>query len=100
MPDRIAPRLPKYRHCRPKDLAVVRIDGKDHYLGRYGSEESREKYRRLLAGWLAGLPRDKAGRREDRGADLSVAELILAYVRFADDYYRKGGRPTKEPANI
>ena len=28
------PHLPKYRHYKPKDLAVVRIDGKDHYLGK------------------------------------------------------------------
>ncbi len=26
-------RDPKYRHYKPKDLAVVRIDGRDHYLG-------------------------------------------------------------------
>lgn len=40
---------PKYRHYKPKNLAVVRIDGRDHYLGKYGSPESREKYHRLLA---------------------------------------------------
>ena len=27
------PADPKYRHYRPKNLAVVRINGKDHYLG-------------------------------------------------------------------
>ena len=26
-------RLPKYRHFKPKDLAIVRLDGQDHYLG-------------------------------------------------------------------
>jgi len=35
MPDTKTPRIPKYRHFRPKDLAVVRIDGRDYYLGRY-----------------------------------------------------------------
>ena len=49
MADSLTPRLPKYRHDKPKDLAVVRIDGHDHYLGRFGSEESKEKYRRLIA---------------------------------------------------
>ena len=43
MPDPNLARLPKYRHYKPKDLAVVRIDGRDHYLGRFGSEESKEK---------------------------------------------------------
>jgi hypothetical protein len=56
VPARTPARLPKYRHYKPKDLAVVRIDGRDHYLGRFGSEESQEKYRRLVAGWLAGTP--------------------------------------------
>ena len=46
-------RTPKYRHYKPKDLAVVRIDGKDHYLGRYDSAESWEKYHRLVAEWLS-----------------------------------------------
>jgi len=44
---------PAYRHYRPKNLAVVRIDGKDHYLGPYGSEASYERYHRLIADWLA-----------------------------------------------
>ena len=47
-------RIPKYRHYRPKDLAVVRIDGHDHYLGKYDSPQSHENYHRLVAEWLAG----------------------------------------------
>ena len=27
----------KYRHYNPKNLAVVRLDGKDYYLDKYGS---------------------------------------------------------------
>src|SRR3954451_25189742 len=52
MPD--PQRLPKHRHHKPKDLAVVRIDGHDVYLGRYDSPESREKYRRVVAECVAG----------------------------------------------
>ena len=48
-------RDPKYRHHKARNLAVVRIDGKDHYLGRFGSEASRANYHRLLADWRAGL---------------------------------------------
>ena len=44
---------PKYRHYSPKNLGVVRIDGKEHYLGRYDSPESREKHQRLMAEWLS-----------------------------------------------
>ncbi len=43
------PRPPKYRHYKPKNLGVVRINGRDHYLGRYDSPES---YDRLVAEWL------------------------------------------------
>ncbi len=46
------PRIPKYRHYRPKDLGVVRLDGRDIYLGAFNSPESWEKYHRLIAEWL------------------------------------------------
>ncbi len=49
------PQPPKYRHYKPKDLAVVRIDGKDHYLGKHGSPESWERYHRLLAERASGV---------------------------------------------
>ena len=48
------PRTPKYRHYKPKNLAVVRIAGHDHYLGKHGSPESYERYDRLIAEWLVG----------------------------------------------
>jgi hypothetical protein len=49
----VPPRVPKYRHYRPKNLGVVRLDGRDVYLGQYGSEESVERYNRVIAEWLA-----------------------------------------------
>ena len=49
-------RVPKYRHYKPKNLGVVRIDGTDRYLGRYNSPESLEKYHRLIAEWLSSPP--------------------------------------------
>jgi integrase len=69
--------------------AVVRLNGRDHYLGRYGSPEAKAAYNQLIAEWLAG------GRRlpEDNAA-LSVNELALAYWNHAEAYYgfdrRKG----------
>jgi integrase len=93
-------RLPKYRHYKPKDLAVVRLDGRDVYLGRFDSPESREKYRRVVAAWLANLPKTEADRPAVHAEDPTVAELLLAYLRFVDGYYLKDGAPTKEPVNI
>lgn len=50
------PRTPKYRHDKPKDLGMVAIGGHAHYLGKYDSPESRERYHRLVADLHAGRP--------------------------------------------
>jgi integrase len=88
-------RLPKYRRYKPKNLAVVRIDGKDRYLGKYDSEESKCEYDRVIAEWLTcttGLSSDPS---EDRSPiDPTIDELILAYWRHCETYYAapEGGR--------
>lgn len=92
---------PKYRHYKPKDLGMVVIDGHAHYLGKYDSPESRERYHRLVAELHAGRPgKPLAETAQDTETGLTVNELILAYVKFADGYYLKDGRPTVEPTNI
>jgi hypothetical protein len=52
---RFAPRirLPKYRHNKGKDLALVTFDGRDFYLGKYGLQESRAAYDPLIGHWVA-----------------------------------------------
>ena len=40
MPDRRSARIPKYRLHKPSGLAVVRLNGRDVYLGQHGTEES------------------------------------------------------------
>lgn len=45
---RLKKQLPKYSLHKSSGQAVVRIDGKMHYLGPHGSPESREKYQRLI----------------------------------------------------
>lgn len=72
----------------------MRIDGRDHYLGAYGTPEAKAAYDRLIAEWLAN------GRRLPESPDpeavdgVSLAELMLAYLKFADAYY---GPESKEP---
>ncbi|HMO86463.1 MAG TPA: site-specific integrase [Lacipirellulaceae bacterium] len=84
-------RRPKYRRHKAKGLAVVTLDGRDYYLGEYGSPASREKYRRLVATWeLAG------GKAPVPHGETTVAEVLAAYLRFARGYYVKNGRPTNE----
>ena len=47
-------KLPKYRQQKRKgrNLAFVELSGHRHYLGPYGSRESKQAYKRLLAEWL------------------------------------------------
>jgi len=67
-------RVPSYRRHKPTGQAVVTLNGRDIYLGRYGTRASRAEYDRLIGEWLA------AGRcllRSD--CDLTVAELAHRY---------------------
>ena len=92
-------RTASYRLHKPTGQAVVTIDGRDFYLGKHGSVASHAEYDRLIAEWLANgrrLPSSSDG----GGTDLTVSELLLAFLRFADGYYRKGGEPTGEADNI
>src|SRR4051794_36661158 len=98
---RKSPQLPKYRHYKPKDLAVVRLDGKDHYLGKHGSEQSKERYRQLIAGYLSS-PMPQPGRvaPPGSGGDPTVDQLLRVYWdRRVVPYYVKNGRPTSEVDN-
>ena len=58
-------REPGYRRQKGAhgDRAFVELGGQRHYLGEYGSKESRTKYHRLLAEWnsCGGLPPARAG---------------------------------------
>ena len=95
-------RIPKYRHYKPKHLGVVRIAGRDHYLGRYDSPESWEKYHRLIAEWLSqdqSHGGDQADAKESSGS-LSVNELLLRYWGFVESYYVKDGQPTTEQSGV
>lgn len=83
-------RTPSYRLHKASGQAVVTLSGKDFYLGRFGSTESKAEYGRITGEWLS------SGRRLDKGSDMRVSELIRDYLMFAVTYYRKGGEPTSE----
>ena len=87
-------RIPAYsrQRGRSRDRAFVRLNGQRFYLGRYGSPESKEEYRRLIAEWEANGRRILA-----TSADLTVVELIAHFWQHAQTYYRKlDGTPTSE----
>lgn len=77
-------RVPGYCIHTAKQQAYVRLNGEMIYLGTPGSPESRAKYDRLIAEWMAG------GRTYVKPAEregISVNEVLLAYRRFAEGYY-------------
>jgi len=86
-------RIPKLCRHNASGLAVVRLDGRDHYLGPYGGAAAESSYHRLIAEWLAAGGVDTV--IDGRGCQ-TVAELADAYLRHALGYYRKSGRPTAE----
>ncbi len=84
-------RIPKMCFHRASGQAVVRLGGKDKYLGRWKTAKAQAAYHRIVAEWLA---------RGDRIAGLrpleTVGDLGLAYLAHAQGYYRKGDGVTSE----
>ena len=82
-------RKPSYLLHKPTGQARVRLDGKDIYLGEYGSPESRERYEQLVADWFV--------RSEDAVlVSMTVDDLAVLYLKHAEQHYRKNGKPTPE----
>ncbi len=93
-------KIPGYRLHKPTGQAVVRLDGRDIYLGKHETEASREKYRRVVAEWLSGTPQ-AARPTTVAPARPTVDELILAHWHHAETFYRRpDGTQTAEFAKI
>ena len=91
-------RTPKYRLHKGSGQALVQINGERVYLGKYGSAESKEKYRRRVAEFLARGYKPKS---ESQGSGrlvepTKVNRLILAFWQHAKQRYVKNGQPTSE----
>src|SRR5262245_58018618 len=102
---RLTRNLPSYRLHKPSGKAVVTINQRDHYLGDFGTPESRAEYDRIIAEYLASRltrpaisPTVKGG--SDGSGDLTINELLLAFWRHAERHYRTAsGAPSKELGN-
>lgn len=97
---KISARVPKYRLHKPSGLAVVRFNGVDFYLKEFGSPESKDEYDRLLGEWMLNGRQAPPRRVQASAGEMSINVLILAYLAFADGYYRKNGKPTGEYDSI
>ena len=101
--------IPSYLLHKISGQARVRIAGKDHLLGPFGSEESRVRYGELIAKFASGVPIDPLARGSNRGTfrgtdnddpGPSIAELIVAFLSHAETHYVKNGQPTSEQSCI
>lgn len=80
--------VPAYCHHKATGQARVRLDGKDCYLGVYGTKESRNLYSQLIHDWLS---------RQDRAPKaIDVGRLAILYSQHAKNRYRKNGEATSE----
>jgi integrase len=94
--------IPAYRKHRASNQAVVTLGYRDFYLGPYGSRVSRDEYDRLVGEWLQqgrqlGSRLTADGRAE---GELYITQLIVAYLKFAQGYYRKHERLTSEYTDL
>lgn len=79
---RLVNSTPSYRLHKASGQAVVTLNGEDVYLGPFQSKKSRREYDRVTGEWLA-----RGRQRPGAGAGRRVADVIIAYWRFASVYY-------------
>ena len=88
-------RVPALTHHKATGQGVVRLNGKDFYLGKFGSDECLARYNEKIAEFT------RCGRQIlPKTADLIVNELVAAYIEYAAATYQKGGEPTSQVALI
>lgn len=75
---------PSFRLHKASGQAFVELNGRRVYLGRHDRPETRQHYHQVLAEWMSNgkelpIPQD----------ELTVTELIAAYIKHVEEYYRK-----------
>jgi len=93
---RLINHLPKYCRHRASGQAYVNLEGRDIYLGKWNSKESKSEFDRLISEWMV------AGRRLPVDPQsVNIAEVAAAFRRHAKVYYRDAdGRVCKAAGNI
>ena len=85
------PKIPKLCLHKASGRAVVCIDGKDHYCGKFGSPEAWERYTQLISEWMHrkkfAPPQSKEIPPLNDFNTLTIDELILRYFTFSEKYY-------------
>lgn len=92
--------VPTLRRHAATGQARVLIRRRHLYLGQYGSPEAEEKYRRIVAEYLASGGVTTPSTDVDQPKSLTINALVLAYWRHAERYYCKNGKPTSELSTL
>jgi integrase len=95
---KLAHRLPRARLHKASGLARVRIDGRDHYLGRFGTPEAKAAYDQLITEYLAAKRQPAAQAADAPGP--AILEVINTHREHAAVHYRRpDGSATGEAEN-
>lgn len=89
-------KLPTYSLHRASGNARVWLNGKSHYLGKFGSVESRVKYAELIKQHVTGTLVDPIAPSDAEDTGPTIHVICAAYVLHAQTYYRKNGKVTAE----
>jgi hypothetical protein len=94
-----------YRLHRQSGQAIVTLTNglgtrRDVLLGPHGTATSRAEYARVLAEWEANGRSVVPPIQPGPAGSVSVAEVLLAYLRYAEGYYRKNDKPTSQVERI
>ena len=90
---RLSVKAPKYRLHKPSGQAVVTLNGRDVYLGAYGSPESKARYNQLVAGWQRS-GRTSPIQKNHAAKSVTIDEMLVAYMGHVEQYDLKNGKPT------
>ncbi len=88
--------IPAYCEHRATGQARCIVDGRSVYLGAFGSDESKRKYRELVKRVTADRVKEEMRRAVEVFTDITVAELVPRYVLHVEGYYVKNGEPTTQ----
>lgn len=82
---------PKHCHHKASGQSFVRLNGQMVYTGRWGTQESKDNYDRIIDEWIA------AGRQwaiaptpqGDDSDELTIVRLCAAFMDYATSFYRR-----------
>jgi hypothetical protein len=83
-------KLPKLCYHKATEQAYVRLSGKDIYLGKFGSQKSKDLYDQKIAEWLANgrkLPQLERQQATEMVRNETVGSIVASYLERSAIYY-------------